>query len=168
MNLKLYELSELYRNLQSYLSEQDIIDEAKFREQLSQITEAFNIKVENVAKIIKESDYEVGVIKQELTRLSSRKNTLEKQIDWLKNYLQTEMQVANTDKIQGEILTVSLQKSPPSVKVIDANLVPQNFRRIIPETFEIDKDKILTAVKATGESIDGVEIINDKKTLRIR
>ncbi len=49
--MKLYELAEQYKNLESYLAEPDIIDEAKFKEQFAQITGEFNVKVEKHLQI---------------------------------------------------------------------------------------------------------------------
>jgi hypothetical protein len=51
INVKLYELAEQYKNLESYLAEPDIIDEAKFKEQFAQITGEFNVKVEKHLQI---------------------------------------------------------------------------------------------------------------------
>lgn len=172
MSLKLYQLSETYRNLSDFLSqpsEEGIkFNEEELRNQLAQITEALDEKAENIGKLILEYNSESKAIDEEITRLSNRKRVAENKSTWLKEYLQTEMVNANTDKIQGQILTLSLQKSPPSCIVLDEKLIPEDCFRTIPEKREVDKAKILTEFKQTGEIKPGVQIVTDKKTLRIR
>lgn len=78
------------------------------------------------------------------------------------------MEVAQKDKINGKVLTISLQVNPISIKVTDADLVPLVFRKIIPETFTVDKKAITDWFKQHGEIPDGCEVVTDKKSLRIK
>jgi len=168
--MKLYELSSEYINLKEYLNLGDIepTDEEKLKEQLSKITDAFNTKVENLGKVIREYEAESDTIDDELDRLSRRQKAISNKAEWLKNYLQVEMQTANVDKVQGQILTISLQKSPPSCLILNESLVPQQFIKVIPETHQVSKVDILKHFRETGEVPDGVSIETNRKTLRIR
>ncbi len=171
MALKLYELSEQYKTLETYLSNPDgevLFDELKFREQLNKISEAFNIKAENIAKLILSKQAESKALDDEITRLTSRKRSAENKVDWLKDYLQVEMQTANIDKIEGQVLSLSLQKSPPSCVIINQEVIPKIYVKVIPAQEQVDKKSILDHFKDTGEIINGVSIVTDKKNLRIR
>jgi hypothetical protein len=168
--MKLYELSSAYHNLIEYLSipQDDIIIANGLQEQLASITDQFNVKAENIGKLILTKQAEAKAIDEEITRLNNRKRVIENRAEWLKNYLQVEMQVAKTDKIEGQILTLSLQKSPPSCEILDQTLVPQQFIKVIPEQKQVSRIDILKFFKDTGEIPPGTNIITDKKTLRIR
>ncbi len=166
--MKLYELSSEYSNLSSCLVETDIIDEQFFRAKLAEITEQFNVKVENIGKLVLEKSAESKALDEEISRLSNRKRTVDKSIEWFKNYLKVEMQIANVKKVPGEIVTVTLSDAKNSVIILEKDKVPENFRRIVPESWEVDKVSILDNFEKTGEIPEGCNIKTDNKTLRIR
>lgn len=163
-----YELSTQYQNLLAWLESDQPIDENSLRQQLSEVTEQLKEKAENIGKMVLEYEANTVSIDIEITRLSSRKKSLVNKIEWLKSYVQGEMQNAQIDKIPGQILTLSLRSNPPSVKVLDETQIPAQFFRIIPETKEVNKSAILTEFKKTGEIQPGTEIITDKKSLVIK
>jgi hypothetical protein len=78
------------------------------------------------------------------------------------------MTVANINKIKGDVLDLSLRANPPSVNIIDNDSIPDDYRKIIPESWQPDKISILKAFKDNGEIVSGCEIITDKKTLVIK
>jgi hypothetical protein len=171
--MKLYELSEQYRNLSElYLTdianpnEPQEIDILKL--QLDSITDQLKTKSENIAKLVLNYESDADATDKEIKRLSSRKTTLENRVKYLKDYLLNEMQFAKLDKIQGEILNLSLCKSPKSVVILDKEQVPVIFRRTIPETYEIDKRSIIENFDKTGEIPNGTDVITDKKYLKIK
>jgi hypothetical protein len=166
--MKLYELSSEYSNLSSYLNEPDIIDEQIFRQKLAEISEQFHVKAENICKLILSKQAESKALDEEIIRLSNRKRVAENRVTWLKDYVQVEMQNANIEKIEGSVLTVSLQKSPPSCTILDEDLVPLIFKELIPESYKIKRNEILDHFKKTGEIPAGTLIVADKKNLRIR
>lgn len=136
--------------------------------QLSDIKARFEEKAENVGKYILSLEAEAQSIQTELDRLSTRKQKIGKNTDWLKSYLLQEMTVTGIDKIRRDLFTISLRLNPPSVNVIDTDSIPTHFRRIIPETWQPDKKQILEHFKETGEIIAGVEMVTDKKSLQIK
>jgi hypothetical protein len=164
--LKLYELAEHYNTINKLLD--DGAQDAELIAQLENIQEQFNLKVENIGKLILSLEGETQILKSELERLISRKNSTEKKIDWLKSYLLFEMIKANQEKIKGSVLTCSVRTNQPSCNVVDETLIPSEYMRVIPEKKEADKSKILTTFKTFGEIIPGVEIVRDRKSLSIK
>ena len=77
------------------------------------------------------------------------------------------MELLGIDKIQNELGTLQIAKSPISVEILDPEKVPQEYKEEITE-IKILKDKIKNNFKATGEIIDGVKIITYNTNLRIR
>lgn len=164
---RLYELSDEYQALIQTLDNEDS-NESELKDRITEIKGKFNDKAENIGKLILSINADAEATKKEVERLSKRKSSLENKAGWLKSYLQQEMTVAELEKIEGDILTISLRKNPPSVKILNEKAIPQEYMRVIPESFKADKDDILLHFKVTGEVIPGVEIITDKRSLVIR
>jgi hypothetical protein len=163
----LYELSEQYRNLIANTDTEDLTEQS-VKNKLQGITEQLNNKAENIGKLVMEINAESEVIQKEIERLANRKRVAENKAEWLKSYVLTEMLSSGIEKIEGQVLTLSLRKSPPSVTVLDQTLIPEQYFRIIPENKEVNKKAILENFKTTGEILNGTSIVTDKKTLMIR
>ena len=163
----LYQITEEYKALAD-LVEAGEISEADFALGLSQLKDAFENKVEQVAKFILSIKATCEAIKQEEQRLTERRRVAENKAEWLKNYLHKELTEARIDKVEGELVTVSLRKAPPSCEVEDEALVPQDFKRHIPERWEVDKRRIMDDWRAGARTPPGVKLITDKRIIMIR
>jgi len=78
------------------------------------------------------------------------------------------MIATKNERIEGEVLTISLRKNPASVSIIDQDAIIEEFRTNIPASWQPNKTLILNHFNNTGEIIAGVDIIRDKKTLTIK
>ena len=169
MSMKLYELTNEYKALTSLLESDDNIEEEKqVRNLLNEITTQLNVKAENIAKLILSLNADMETIDSEVKRLVQRKTSLNNKIEYLKSYLLEELVKAQVDKIKGSVVNISIRNNPPSCNILDFEKIPTEYKREIPAKWEADKSKILTNFKTTGEIIDGVEIIKDKKCLVIK
>ena len=160
----LYELTDAYKQL----LETEELTEEELIVCLNNITDLFQEKAGNIGKLVLSLQADTVIIESEIKRLSERKQAVENRSKSLKSYLTQEMEATNMDKIKNELLTISLQKNPPSVFVFSEDIVPSQYWRIIPERKEIDKQTILSVYKEHGNAIPGVEIITDKKHVVIR
>lgn len=162
---KLYELTNDYQFL-----EQTIDPEAdeELRYTLNSLSVAIDEKVENIAKFVLSLKGDITAIKAEEERLNSRRKTIENRIEWLKVYLLQEMTKVWKQQVKTEVVTVTVKINPPSVQIIDEDAIPPDFRRIIPETWQPDKIKIIDFFKTTGEILPGIEMITNKKSVTIR
>ena len=164
--MKLYELTDRYREVLDQLSEPD--DEAAEDERcqtlLLGLSDAFDDKVLGIAKVIRSMHADVAAIAGELDRLQARKRHLAGRIDWLKRYLLAEMEAVGREKIRGSTLTVALAKSPPSCDVASIDDVPEEFKRM---RVEADRLAILKHFRSTGELVPGTTVITDRKYVRI-
>ena len=166
--MKLYELHKAYAQAMDVIEQAD--DEGLTDEQwgaLENIEDAFNSKIENVAKAFKNVDAEQKAIKAERERLQARERTLARRANWFKGYLHHAMTRTGKDKVKGEVLTVSLRKCPASCDVFDVDSVPGAFKRTVTEV-KVDRKAIIDHFKDTGEILDGVNIVDDRKTVSIR
>jgi len=160
----LYELADAYQALLST----DELTEEELATCLNNITGLFNEKAVNIGKVILDLQADTVVIAAEEKRLSERRQARNNRIQNLKSYLAQEMDAVGIDKVKDELFNISLVKNQPSVNILDSESISKQFRRIIPETWEVDKKKILEYFKTFNEAVSGTEIITDKKHVVIK
>lgn len=120
----LYELADHYNQV---IDLADELDEQTLTDTLDAIQEAFDEKAENIAKAVKEIEGRAEMLKAEKDRLAKRERTMRKTIASMKGYLQEQMMRIGTRKVQGEVVTVALQKNAPSVRVLNEQAIPKEF-----------------------------------------
>lgn len=158
--MKLYELTNAYQEVLELIEEGN----EEYLDTLESIKEDIEQKAENTAKVLKTIEAQIEVIRQEEKRLANRRKELENSVTRIKQYLENNLREVGMKKIKGNIFTISIQKNPPSVEVINENLIPEKYMVIKPP--EPNKKEILNALK-NGEQIDGVEL-KQTESLRIR
>ena len=161
--MKLYELTQSYRNLEN-LGEQEGLTVEMIQEALGQVEEDINTKVENTCKVIKEIEADALGIDEEIKRLTVLKKQKENTAKKLKEYVEFEMNGIGLNKVEGKLFKISFRKSKV-VKVLDETKIPKEFIKV--ETTEsISKTDLSKALKS-GEIIEGVELV-ENKTLQIK
>lgn len=159
----IYEIADKYKLIQQLIEEG--APEEAFVEALNAIDGELSEKLENYASVIKNIESDAVGIKAEEARLAERRKSMENSIKRMKENMQNVMVAAGQLKVKGEKFNFTVQKNPPSLKVLDENLIPQNFVTV-QEVKNIDKKAILTELK-NGAEIDGVEI-QQGESIRIR
>ena len=173
---KLYELTDKYNGLMMLMDKMteqngedgEDGDSPVLQNMLKEITGEIEDKVENIGKLIRCLEAEETAIASEIKRLNERRGAIVNHATRLKDYLLSEMMAMEVDRVKRPLFTVSVRTNPPSCQILDADALPQGFRRVIPETWQPDRKAILENFKATGEIPEGVEIIRDRKSLQIR
>ena len=163
--MKLYQLTENYQNLWD-LVEDETIDLSIVETALKTVEGAIQEKAQNLAVFIKSLGADIEVIKAEEKRLADRRKALENRQAGIKNYLQSQLEMAKLDKIKTAVITVSMQNNPPAVQIIDEAIIPAQYKTIVPQTFTIDKKSIADDIKK-GISVPGAESTQGR-SLRIR
>lgn len=161
--MNLYELTQNYNNLIELLENKDIpkemIDNA-----LDEVSEAFEVKAENIAKLIKNFECDIKSFKEEENRIADRRKTLENRIKNLKEYLDNAMKMSGKTKFKHGTFSFSISKNPPSLDVIDESKISPIW--FIQREPILDKRAIIENLKL-GVAIDGVRLVQNK-SLRIR
>ncbi len=159
---QLYKLTERYVIIENMLdSEYETREEIE--KSLANIKEEFEEKVENVAKLVLSLKNNMISIQTEEERLARRRQAMQNNMDWLKNYLLTEMLSTKILKIKRDVLTVSVADNRPSVEIEDIELIPREYIAVIPEILQPDKRAIAEHFNSTGEIVPGTDIITGKK-----
>lgn len=165
--MKLYELTQNYRNLESLLDnlgEQEGLTVEMIHGALGQVEDDINTKIENTCKVIKEIEGDSIGIDEEIKRLSALKKQKENAVKKLKEYVEFEMNGIGLNKVEGKLFKISFRKSKV-VKVIDETKIPKEFIKV-KTTESISKTDLSKALKS-GEIIEGVELV-ENKTLQIK
>lgn len=193
--LHLYEATDAIEIVRDWIFEHDeelranegvLPDE--LAELLAKVEGDFNQKAERVALFIRELVATGKAIKEEEERLRARRKSMENSVDGLKRYLEINMLAAEKMRIEGKLVTLRIQKNPPSCCVereipeselatwhaLDERLVlytpPQAARYSLNPSGVIAASKLLDDKgKVTGyeSPIDGV-VVAQGASLRIQ
>ena len=77
------------------------------------------------------------------------------------------MEVNSITKIDTQLGSLTIAKSPISVEIINEDEIPNQFKQEIV-TIKVDKKAIADNFKSTGEVPDGVIINTENTNLRIK
>lgn len=161
---KMYDLTEMYLNIWDLVNDEET-DLDSLELALQEVEENITVKAENMAKLIKNIEGNVKVLKDEEKRLQGKRRALENKIVGIKDYLEYQLRNMDLKKVQGDIFTVAIQKNPPTVKFTDEELIPEKYKEQII-TVKIPKKAILDDIKE-GIEVPGAEMIQGE-SLRIR
>lgn len=135
----------------------------------------FQEKVERVAFYIRRLEGEEGIIAAEIKRLQDRAKVKANAVKGLKEYLQRSMQAAGETKIERPLITVAIQKSPPSVssaldleKPWDRVLAANHGLLREKTAYSIDSKVALEIYRAGKELPAGITVVTTNTHLRIR
>jgi len=159
--MNLYELTD------SYLKVLELIEagEENLDDTLESINDTIEVKAENYAKIIRNLEGNVNMLKAEIERLNSRKKSIEGNIDRLKENLKQSMILTGKEKIKTGLFNITVANNPVALNIFDESKIPENF--FTYETIKkMDKAKIKFLLKA-GLVIEGAELTQGRG-LRIK
>ncbi|BAK15820.1 hypothetical protein SSIL_1397 [Solibacillus silvestris StLB046] len=159
----IYEIADKYKLIQQLIEEG--APEEAFIEALNAIDGELAEKLENYAMIIVNRQANIDGKKAEAKRLLESAKSEENAIKRMKENMQFAMVTAGQTKVKGEKFNFTVQKNPPSLKVVDDAVIPPQFVSV-EEVRNIDKKAILAELK-NGAEINGVEI-QQGESIRIR
>ena len=161
--LSLYEITGAFPKLmaQEEMSEED---KNKVEEELTTLLQK---KSNSVIAYSKNIELAIKAMKEEETRISTNRKTLENRLEQFKKYVKECMEGNGINKIETDLGTLSIARSPISIEIVNEEEIPDEYKEVIFTT-KVDKNKIAEAFKSTGELIEGVEIHTDNTNLRIK
>ena len=155
--MKLYEITQAYENLAS------LEDKEEVGKYLDLIEDEFNQKAENTVKVIKNIGADIKALRDEEKRLAQKRKSLQSNQDWLKFYLQNNMERLGDKKIKAGIFNINIQKNPQSIKILDEATIPDKYKIA---SYRIDKKTLKDDIK-NGVEIEGAELVQTEG-IRIR
>ena len=161
--LSLYEITGAFPMLMSQ-EEKSEEDKNKVEEELTTLLQK---KSNSVIAYSKNIELAIKAMKEEETRISTNRKTLENRLEQFKKYVKECMEGNGINKIETDLGTLSIARSPISIEIVNEEEIPDEYKEVIFTT-KVDKKKIAEAFKSTGELIEGVEIHTDNTNLRIK
>lgn len=155
--MKLYELTNEYLTLMNSASIMpDRVPVAFVDQIMASNKDAFEVKALNVCKYIKNLEADVFAMREYEKSMSERRKIIENRINNMRQYLEYNMKLTGTDKVESAEISVFRRQSPARVTVIDHTLIPEPFVRFdaIP-----NKNMIADALKQ-GEEVPGCILEN--------
>ena len=155
--MNLYQISNEY---QSILNESidnetgEILPQAL--DKLDEVTKTVEEKSIAVASYIKNLDAERKAIEEAKKSMADREKSLERRVEWLTNYLQSNMERCGIFEIKSPYFGIKLKKCPLSVDIEDENLITKDYKKV-KEIITVDKLKIKDELLA-GVLIPGVRL----------
>lgn len=160
--MKLYELKEIYSNIQMLIDNEQTTQE-QMSLALSQINEEIEQKAQNIAWLIKDIDSDIEKFKKIEQEFNIKRKSLENKKLSLKKYLEDTMINLDKKKFKTEYFSFSIQKNAPSLQVETQNHIPNEY--YITQKV-LDRKKLLEAIK------NGIEIkdvsLQQSESLRIK
>lgn len=144
----LYNLAEQYAFLLD-------LDMEGFEEAVAQLGGELTAKSGAILMVIRTLEGRVKDFKAEEERLEARRKAMANRIAGLKEYIKVSLQVAGLKSIDVGTFSATVQDSPPSCEVVDADAIPAKFRVKVPATWKTDAKAIIAAFKASGEQVRG-------------
>ena len=161
--MKLYEIAESFKNLESLLDDENIPKEM-IEQALNEVQGTLEDKITGMCKYIKSIESDVEGIKNEVTRLEKMKKVKTNAITSIKIYMFDQLKALNMQKIKTPLFNVSIAKNPGSLIILDDTKIPMIY--VVPQELVFDKKAMLKDLKDNIE-IQGCEI-KQTEGLRIR
>ena len=161
----LYELSAGFNNIMD-LVEDETMDLDALEQGLQSIECSLEEKCLNGIGLIKSLEIQRDGMKCEAKRLNDRSRVLDNRIQSIKDWYRVNLESMGKSKVNADRGTMAIQKNPPALKIDDESKIPASFLDVVPEHYEMAKDRIREAIK-NGEIVPGAHM-EQGKSLRIR
>ncbi len=161
--LSLYQITGAFPML---MQQEEMNDEEKEKVK-EELTTLLQEKSNSIIGYTKNIELTIKAMKEEEERISNNRKALENRLKNFKDYVKACMENSGIQKVETDLGSLSIAKSPISVEIVDENIIPDEYKEVIFTT-KVDKKKISDHFKATGELISGVDIHADNTNLRIK
>lgn len=164
--MRLYELTEQYEALQEMMYDPDI-DEQTILDTMEGLWGEIEEKADNYAKIITGMKKDIETLKEEETRLLSRRKRLEERSKWLKDSLEANMRQIGKVKFKTALFSFNIQKNGGvEPLVIDGTIDDIPGRYLIPQPPVPDNEAIRALL--AEKQVEWAHLEPRGESLRIR
>lgn len=163
--LSLYNIKSNYIELFEKAENGELTQE-EIQEQGNDLAIALRNKSTSIIGYVRNLDLTSDAIKSEIDRLTAMKKAIDNRNVKFKKYVKQNMEELGLEKIETELGILTIVKNPASVDVYDENLIADEYKKE-EITVSIDKTAIKNAIKE-GKEVQGVKLVEDKTSLRIK
>ena len=162
-NLSLYEITNAFPILMEN-EEMTEEDKNKVKEELTLLLQQ---KSQNIIGYARNIELTIEAMKNEEKRISEKRKMLENRVIKFKEYVKECMEKNGITKIETGLGNLTIAKNPISVEVVNEEEIPSEYKTEIVAV-KVDKTKIKNNIKETGEIPNGVNILTNNTSLRIK
>jgi hypothetical protein len=156
-SLALYQLSGNYLQALDFLTDPELnIPIEAVNDTLEDLTGELEDKAVNIAKFIRNLEATADAIKKAEVDMAKRRKAFENRVQWLKDYLKTNMEATGITQIDCPYFKLSIAKNPPSLELFDSQAVPDEYKHI--ET--VITEPAIKAALSSGHDIQGARLVN--------
>src|SRR6186997_3060069 len=121
MTTQLYDLRAEYASLADLPMEAPNLsdDPHELAQELEAIREEFNPKLLSLAKVVRTLESEAGLLEEHGRSLIGRASSRRLRADYLKRWMQLQLEDAEVERLKDPFVTLWLQKSAPSIAVLN-------------------------------------------------
>lgn len=163
MSLNLYQITSAFPTV---MDQMEMTEEEK-EKLIEELKKLLASKSANIIAYIRNEELKIEAKKTEEKRISESRKADERKLESFKKYVKECMENGEITKIETELGTLSIAKSPISVEITNEDEIPTEFKQEVV-TVKIDKKAIADNFKQTGELINGVIIHTDNTNLRVK
>lgn len=163
--LSLYNITNKFIELFEKSEERELTEQ-ELQEEGTELALALKNKGTSIIAYTKNTESLIDAMKNEEKRIAENRKVLENKLDRFKTYVKENMQRLEIQKLESELGTLSIAKNPASVEILDESLIPDDYKKE-KVTITVDKTAIKNDLKA-GKNIQGVRLVEDKTTLKIK
>lgn len=127
-------------------------------------TEAQRRDLAHAVRVLGASErfYEAEIERNQALLASQRKR-----IAWVERLALASLEARDVHVLNGDGYRFTRNQNPPHVEVdVPAESLPEEFRRVVPETVEADKAKLAKVLKAGGQ-VDGARLVEGAWRVKI-
>lgn len=165
-DLSLYKITNNFAELMSKAEEGELTEE-EYNQIGEELAVQLQAKSTNIIGYYQNENALLEAIDAQIKRLQDLKKVKKNGIDRYKQYVKENMERLGITKIETELGTLSIARSPISVEIVNEDLLPSEYKEEVV-TVKPNKKKISDNFKVTGEIPEGVIIHADNTNLRIK
>lgn len=162
--IKLHQLTDEGLKLQELIESDPTLDISKA---LVDFQGEFNEKALDLGKVYRNIMASAEVYGTESKRLKAKEESLKKNGESLRLYIEQQMELLGLEAIKGDTFSVKFRKLPDIAEIIDEEQVPHDLCKHTPEKWTPIKDKIEAEFKQ-GNKVDGAKWVTDRRKLEIK
>lgn len=147
-------------------AEQGQLTEEEYNKLGEEIALELQQKSTNIIGYYQNENALLDAIDTQIKRLQDFKKAKKNHLDNYKKYVKENMEKLGVTKIETELGTLSIAKSPISIEIVNEEEIPNEYKEEVT-TYKVDKKKIADMYKK-GNSVAGVIIHDNNTNLRIK
>lgn len=147
----LFTLAAEYRAVSDKLHDTEM-DEETIVDTLEGMSGELEAKATNLGFVIRNLEGMAVQIKQAEDAMKKRRQAIDNHVTRLKNYAKSAMTMAGISKVEAPYFVISIRNNPEAVVIDAESMIPNDYMREIPASYEPNKALISKAIK------DGFEV----------